>query len=304
MSTAASGSSGSIARSGSERRPAPGRLSRLLAGAEWQLALPLGLFFAAFFAAPLLVLAAISLAAPGRTGLTLAHYAKFLGDGFNLSILGDTLLLGAKATLVCLVFGYPLAWVTSRASPRWQTVLIFVTLLPILTSVVVRTFAWIVMLGRQGIVNKTLMALGLIDEPLRLLFSETGVVMVLAQVQMPLMVLPVLTALVKIDPNLDDASAALGAGRWRTFRKVLLPLSLPGVVAGCILVYASAVTAFITQTLIGGARLIYMPLAIYQQAIGANNWPFAAAMSMLFMTSVLLLVFVFGLLARASRVHV
>ena len=121
---------------------------------------------------------------------------------------------------------------------------------------------------------------------------------------MPLMVLPVLTALVKIDPNLDDASAALGAGRWRTFRKVLLPLSLPGVVAGCILVYASAVTAFITQTLIGGARLIYMPLAIYQQAIGANNWPLAAAMSMLFMTSVLLLVFLFGALARASRVHV
>ncbi len=302
MNTAASGSSGSIARSGS-RRPVR-RPSRLSGHAEWRLALPLGLFFLAFFAAPLLVLAAISFQAPGGTGLSLAHYAKFLGDAFHLRTLGDTLLLGLKATLVCLVFGYPLAWVTSRASPRWQTVLIFVTLLPILTSVVVRTFAWIVMLGRQGIVNKTLMALGLIDEPLRLLFSETGVVVVLAQVQMPLMVLPVLTALVKIDPNLDDASAALGAGRWRTFRKVLLPLSLPGVVAGCILVYASAVTAFITQTLIGGARLIYMPLAIYQQAIGANNWPFAAAMSMMFMTSVLLLVFVFGLLARASRVHV
>ena len=264
--------------------------------------LPLGLFFVAFFAAPLVVLAAVSFeTAPGAAAFTLAHYAKFLGDGFNLSILGNTLLLGAKATLVCLVFGYPLAWITARASPKWQTALIFITILPILTSVVVRTFAWIVMLGRQGIINKALLGLGVVHEPVRLLFSETGVVIVLAQVQMPLMVLPILSTLAKIDPNLEDASAALGAGRWRTFRRVLLPLSLPGVFAGCILVYASSVTAFITQTLIGGARLVYMPLAIYQQALGANNWPFAAAMSMLFMAAVLLLVFLFGLIARASR---
>ena len=114
--------------------------------------------------------------------------------------------------------------------------------------------------------------------------------MVLAQVQMPLMVLPILTVMSKIDPNLADASRVLGAGEWRTLWRVTLPLSLPGVIAGCILTYTACVTAFVTQTLIGGARLIYMPLHIYQQAIGANNWPFAAAISVIFMVAVLVVV--------------
>ncbi len=109
-----------------------------------------------------------------------------------------------------------------------------IVLLPLLTSVVVRTFAWIVILGRQGIINNALMELGLIDSPLRLLYTEGGVVVALAQVQMPLMVLPLITALSRIDPNLADASSALGAGHWRTFFKVTLPLSLPGIIAGCL----------------------------------------------------------------------
>jgi len=165
----------------------------------------------------------------------------------------------------------------------------------------VRTFSWIVILGRQGILNKALLALGLVDEPVRLLFTEAGVVMVLAQVQMPLMVLPLLTTLTRIDPNLADASAALGAGAWRTFRRVTLPLSLPGVIAGCILTYAACVTAFITQILIGGARLIYMPLHLYQQAVGANNWPFAGAISVIFMVAVLGVVFLLDRVSRMSR---
>ena len=179
--------------------------------------------------------------------------------------------------------------------------LLFLIVLPILTSVVVRTFSWIVILGKQGILNKALLAVGLIDEPLKLLFSETGVVMVLAQVQLPLIVLPLLTTLSRIDPNLASASAALGAGEWRTFWKVTLPLSVPGMIAGCILAFAACVTAFVTQTLIGGARLLYMPLFIYQQAVGANNWPFAAAISVIFMIAVLLIVYVLNVLAKTSR---
>ncbi len=121
-----------------------------------------------------------------------------------------------------------------------QSALMLIVLLPLLTSVVVRTFAWIVILGRQGIVNAALIELGLIDTPLRLLYTEAGVVVALAQVQMPLMVLPLITALGRIDPNLADASAALGAGHWRTFFRVTLPLSLPGIIAGCLLTYAAA----------------------------------------------------------------
>jgi putative spermidine/putrescine transport system permease protein len=191
--------------------------------------------------------------------------------------------------------------VHGRVLRRAQALLVFLVVLPILTSVVVRTFSWIVILGKQGVLNKALLAAGLIDEPLKLLFSETGVVIVLAQVQLPLIVLPLLTTLTRIDPNLASASAALGAGEWRTFWKVTLPLSVPGVIAGCILAFAACVTAFVTQTLIGGARLVYMPLAIYQQATGANNWPLAAAMSVIFMVAVLGVVYALGLVARTSR---
>jgi putative spermidine/putrescine transport system permease protein len=268
---------------------------------DLKLVLPLAALFAAFFVAPLGVLIAMSLATDAEMhGLTVAHYAKFFTDAFNYSILWSTIVLGVKATLLCLLFGYPIAWICSRATARWQTVLLFLVILPIMTSVVVRTFSWIVILGRQGVLNQIAMGLGLTSEPLRLLFTELGVVIVLAQVQMPLMVLPILTVMSKTDPNLADASRALGAGEWRTLWKVTLPLSLPGVIAGCILTYSASVTAFVTQTLIGGARLVYMPLHIYQQAIGANNWPFAAAISVIFMLAVLIVVYLLNLLTRMT----
>ena len=269
------------------------------------LALPLAVLFVAFFIAPLLVLIGVSLHAdPEMKTYAFTQYTKFFTDKFNLSILAATLLLGVKATLVCLLFGYPIAWICARASKRWQAVLVFVVILPILTSVVVRTFSWIVILGRQGILNQILLWLGFTDEPVKLLFTEFGVVMVLAQVQMPLMVLPLLATLTGIDPNLADASATLGASQWRTFWRVTFPLSTPGMIAGCILVFAACATAFVTQTLIGGARLIYMPLHIYQQATGANNWPFAAAISVVFMLAVMVVIYVLHRIGRMSRAHI
>ena len=272
---------------------------------EWQLALPLTFFFALFFVAPLGLLITVSFyAEPSMESWGATQYVEFFGDSLNLGVLLDTLLLGLKATVLCLIFGYPLAWICARARPRLQAVFLFLIVLPILTSVVVRTFAWVVILGRRGIFNETLLWLGIIEEPLRLLFSEVGVVIVLAQVQMPLMVLPLLTTLQRIDPNLAEASAALGAGHWRTFVKVILPLSMPGMIAGCILVYAACVTAFVTHTLIGGVRLLYMPLFIFQQALDLQNWPFAAVLSVVFMISVLLVVAVLVTLARASRTQI
>jgi putative spermidine/putrescine transport system permease protein len=273
-----------------------------MGGADSRLVLPLSAIFAGFFVAPLAVLLALSLHGDiAMTAWTTANYTKFFTDPFNYSILIETLLLGLKATLVCLVFGFPIAWICSRVGARWQSVLLFLVILPILTSVVVRTFSWIVILGRQGVLNQIVLGLHLSKEPLRLLYTELGVVMVLAQVQMPLMVLPILTVLSKIDPNLADASRVLGAGEWRTLWKVTLPLSLPGIIAGCILTYSASITAFVTQTLIGGARLIYMPLHIYQQAVGANNWPFAAAISIIFMVTVMAVVAVLSAIGRRSE---
>jgi putative spermidine/putrescine transport system permease protein len=209
-----------------------------MSGSDARLVLPLTAIFVACFIAPLAVLLLLSLHGDiAMSSWTLANYTKFFTDSFNYSILVETLLLGVKATLVCLIFGFPIAWLCSRVSPRWQSVLVFLVILPILTSVVVRTFSWIVILGRQGVLNQIVLGLHLSHEPLRLLYTEVGVIMVLAQVQMPLMVLPILTVLSKIDPNLADASRVLGAGEWRTLWKVTLPLAVPGIIAGCILTY-------------------------------------------------------------------
>ena len=269
---------------------------------EWQLGLPLALYFAAFFAAPLAIMLAISLTSEtDRSFVGLAYYVRFFADSLSRSSLLETLWLGAKTTVLCLLLGYPLAWLHSRASRRVQTLILFVIILPLLTSVVVRTFAWIVILGRQGIVNSVLLQLGIIDTPIRLLYTESAVVVALAQIQMPLMVLPLMTAFAQIDPRTHEASISLGASAWRTFFSVTLPLTLPGMIAGAMLVYAASVTAFVTQTIVGGGRLIYMPLLIYQQAISLNNWPFAATVSIVLLVTVLALVTAFNQLGRASR---
>ena len=269
---------------------------------DWPLVLPLTLFFAVFVLVPLALLGAVSLYSD--TTLTthgVAQYVKFLTDRFNLGVLGQTLWLGLLATVLALVVGYPLGYIAAVAPPALQRVLLLVIVLPLLTSAVVRTFAWVVILGRQGIVNGLLAAIGLIDAPVRLLYTPWAVVVALAQIQLPLMVLPVITALGNIDPNLRHASHALGAGRWRTFFAVTLPLSAPGLLAGCLLVYAGSVSAFVTQTLVGGGQLMLMPQYMYQQAIQANNYPFAAAVAMILLAAVLAIVIVVNTVTKKTQ---
>lgn len=266
------------------------------------LGLPLGLFFAVFVLAPMLLLAWVSL--HNDTAMTqfgVGQYIKFLGDGFNLGILGSTLWLGLKVTLLAAVVGFPLAYLYTQAPPRWQGVLLLLVLLPLLTSSVVRTFAWVVILGRQGIVNTVLLDLGLIADPLKLLYTPGAVTVALAQIELPLMVLPLITALANIDGNLRQASLALGAGHWRTFWQVTLPLAMPGLLAGSLLVFASSVSAFVTQTLVGGGQQMFMPFYMYQQAIQANNYPFAAAVAMLLLVCVLGVVAAINALGRRSK---
>ncbi|HEV8142078.1 MAG TPA: ABC transporter permease [Methylomirabilota bacterium] len=269
---------------------------------EWQLVLPLALFFVVFVFAPLGLLGIVSFY--NDSGITtpgVAQYVKFLTDRFNMAVLGQTLWLGLLATAMALLIGYPLAYVYMVAPAAVQRVLMLAIVLPLLTSAVVRTFAWVVILGRQGIVNSMLAAIGLIDAPVRLLYTPSAVVVALAQIQLPLMVLPVITALGNIDPNLRHASHALGAGRWSTFIEVTLPLSAPGLLAGCLLVYAGSVSAFVTQTLVGGGQLMLMPQYMYQQAIQANNYPFAAAVAMILLAAVLAIVIVVSVVSRRTE---
>jgi putative spermidine/putrescine transport system permease protein len=267
-----------------------------------RLALPLAAFMLLFFAAPLAMLAFVSFYGDPQMSQwgALANWQKMF-DAFGLGVLADTLWLGVQVTLLCVVLGYAVAWTYLRMPGRLQTLVIFIVMLPLLTSVVVRTFAWIVILGRQGIVNTALLEFGLIEAPLRLLYTRTGLVIALANVQLPLMVLPLINALQRIDPNLADASAVLGAGEWRTFFRVTLPLSLPGVIAGSLLTFSAAITAFISQSLIGGGQMLFMPMYLYQQASSLSNFPFAAAISVTFLVAVLLCVAAFNALGRLSR---
>lgn len=269
---------------------------------EWQLALPLGIFFAVFVFLPLAMLGFVSLhSGPDMKVMGLAQYGKFFLDGFNLGILGTTLWLAAKTTLLALLIGYPLAYLYTLAPAKLQRVMILLIVLPLLTSAVVRTFSWVVILGRQGIVNNLLLSYGWIEAPLKLLYTPGAVTVALAQIEMPLMVLPLITALSNIDQNLRQASQVLGAGRWRTFFQVTLPLSMPGLLAGCLLVFAAAASAFVTQTLVGGGQLMFMPFYIYQQAIQANNYPFAATIAMALLASVLVIVSAANVLGRRSK---
>ena len=156
-------------------------------------------------------------------------------------------------------------------------------------------------LASEGVVNQTLMGLGITAAPLNLLQTELGLVIALTQIEMPLMLLPLLTIMNQMDQNLVDASRALGASRWRTFFRVVLPLTLPGWIAGATLVFASAATAFISQSVIGGARLVYLPALIWQQSSVVYNWPFAAVASLTLLFTVLAGIMALGWLGRFSR---
>jgi putative spermidine/putrescine transport system permease protein len=269
---------------------------------DWRLAAPLGLAYLAFFAAPFAILLGISFYADSeQTRLGFDSWLKFYTDAFYLKVIFDTLKLGVFAVAATTILAYPLALVFRASSPRLQRALTFVILMPLLTSVVIRTFAWIVILSREGVANQALMALGLTAAPLNLLQTELGLVIALTQIEMPLMLLPLLTIMNRMDQNLVDASRALGASQWRTFFKVVLALTLPGWIAGATLVFASATTAFISQSVIGGARLVYLPALIYQQATVVYNWPFAAVASLTLLMTVLAGIMALGLLGRFAR---
>ncbi len=267
--------------------------------AEWQLALPLLLVFASIFLAALVLLACISAAVDNDlTSFGPDQYIRFASDPFHWRIALNTVLLGLKTVAFTTVMAYPLALLYLEIGPRARRLLVFAILLPLLTGTVVRTFAWVVILGSEELVNTTIAALGL--NPVRLLHTEFGLVLSLSQIELPIMLLPLLSVMHRIDRNLIDASMSLGAGYWRTLRRVILPLSLPELIAGAILVFASSVTSYFSQTIIGGARLVYLTKLIYEQAMIVFNWPFAAAIAMVLMVSVLSVIALLTWLARRA----
>lgn len=268
-------------------------------GAAALLALPLGVAQLLLFAAPLLLLTATSFSQDENLrGFSLRAWGELLGDGFNLRALLNTMKLGALTVLSATVLAVPLGLVHQVAGAKLRRAILIAAVLPLLTSVVVRSFAWIAILGREGVISQTLQATGLAASPVQLLQTEPGLILALTQIEMPLMLLPLLSALGRLEPALLDASAVLGASLARTLARVVLPTALPGLLAGATLVFASSSTAFISQSVIGGGRLVYLPAMVWQQAMLTFDWPLAAAIALLLMVAVLLVAAGFSAVGR------
>jgi putative spermidine/putrescine transport system permease protein len=265
----------------------------------WQLILPAALFLAVYFVVPLLLLFWWSFRAPGVAGLTLANFQKLLGDAFFLQTLWLSVRLSLEVTAVTLVLGFPLAYLYTRLGPGPRVAILFITLLPLLTSAVVRSFAWIVILGKEGLINVALLGAGLVDAPVKLLFTHEGVRIAMAQVQLPFMLLPLINAMEQLDPTLEKAAISLGASQARAFFRVTVPLSAPGIVAGAILSFALTVSAFITPAMVGGGSYTVMPTLIYQSAIITLDWSTASTTA--FILLVVALIVVWGGMAVAQR---
>ena len=271
--------------------PRPGRRSpwRLLReaavtrrrGAGGLLVLPAVAFLLVFYAFPLLRLLLVSVEAP-RWSLT--HYADFFTEPAYLRILTRTFRVSLTVTLCCLVLGYPTAYVLSRVSGRRRRFLLLLVIVPYLTSFLVRTYAWMVLLGPKGVINSLLLKAGVIEAPLKLLYSAIGVHVGMVHVLLPLMILPLYSVMVGLDRTLPRAAQTLGAGPLRTFLRVFLPLSLPGVRSGCVLVFLIALGFYITPAMLGGLRDSMIAMLIESQITQLVNWGFAAAAAVVLLT--------------------
>jgi putative spermidine/putrescine transport system permease protein len=243
------------------------------------LVLPAALFLLVFFVLPLLDNGLRSLVPADGTGFTMARYARLLTDGFYLKIIADTLLLSGVVTVVCVLIGYPVAYYLVRHAGRCSSLVVFLLIAPLLTSIIMRTYGWQVLFARRGLINTLLVQeLGLLDRPLKILDTPAIVVAGLVHVLVPFMVLSIASVLQGVDRRLEESAQILGAGRLRTFFEVTLPLSLDGIGTGSILVFMIANGSFVTLVLLGGG-LQTLPLLIYQQFNTTRDFGLASTMS-------------------------
>jgi ABC-type spermidine/putrescine transport system permease subunit I len=214
------------------------------------------------------------------TQFTLANYGRFFGSPLYLSYVSRSLVLSTYCTAVTLVLGYAVAYVMYRATPRMLLLISLVLIVQFFTAYVIRTYAIMLVLGRNGLINQVLLGLGVIDQPLKLLFNEIGVAIGMVMVSIPFMVFPIYSSLHAIPRNLEPAAHALGASPLRCFWTIILPLTIPGIAAGVIIVYLFEVTAYIIPALLGGGYYDMVANLIYSKAMGAMDYPLSSAIAM------------------------
>jgi spermidine/putrescine transport system permease protein len=268
---------------------------------------PVTFFLGIFFLGPLAIMMITSLLAPGLYGgVEWTYYphnfGRILGfadplfedfDPVYLAIFLRSVKIALVTVLVALLVCYPAAFQISRLPERWKNFCLFLITLPFFISLIVRLFIWVLILRQTGIVNGVLMASGLIDRPLELIYTDGAIVLGMVYVFIPFMFMPIYASVEKLDWSLVRASQDLGAGPIRTFFRVILPLTLPGIIGGCIIVFIPALGNFIVPAVLGGAKVLMLGNLIEQQFLAARNWPFGAALAMLVMATVLLILFVY-----------
>ncbi|MGY4167679.1 ABC transporter permease [Bradyrhizobium sp. USDA 4529] len=244
---------------------------------------PMVLLLTGFLVVPVLGLLRSSFL-PGNhllegSGFSLKQYIRFFSDSYYASVLLETFVDGLIVSLICLVMGFPAGYSLARLPPlarRWRTIIV---IMPLTLSLVVVVFGWLIILGRNGLVNSVFVSLGIFSSPKQFLFSRPAVLTVLVQQFLPFMVLSVMSVVTQIDPVLEQAAANLRANRFITFQKVVIPLAVPGILVGFNLVFVLSISAFVTPRLIGGSRVAMLGSLIYERMMSELNWPSGAAMA-------------------------
>ncbi|MEE2622467.1 MAG: ABC transporter permease [Pseudomonadota bacterium] len=257
---------------------------------SWWLLVPTSFLYIITFFIPLITLLVMSFSrfesSVTTVGFYLDNYEKILTDGITLKIFFQTVELSLMITLFCLLLGYPVAMLMRRVGPRARLWILLLVVSPLLTSIIVRNVAWVLILGRSGMINDLLISWGLISKPLPLMYNTFGVVLAVVHVYLSFMVLPLFAALSSINNSLEEAAASLGAKPLSIFLNVTLPLSLPGIMAGCTLVFILSMGVYLTPVIMGGNFVVTLPMLIEDAVRNRYNWPEASAMALLLLIAI------------------
>lgn len=236
---------------------------------------PIVVFLIVFFVVPYVVILFLSFSKEETAGFTWANYAKVLQDSYYFEVLLNTFLLGIGVTFFSLILGYPCGYFIAKTRSSFKSFFMFLVISPLLVSVIIRSYGWMIILGRNGLVNTFLKLMGLIDEPIKLMYNWTGVVIGMTQVLLPFMILSISSVIENIGEELTDMSEILGATKFQTFMKIIFPLSLDGVASGCIIVFMLTIGSFVTVLILGGSTMV-MSLLIYQQVLNTMDYNLAS----------------------------
>ena len=257
---------------------------------SWWLLVPTSFLYIITFFIPLITLLVMSFSrfesSVTTVGFYLDNYEKILTDGITLKIFFQTVELSLMITLFCLLLGYPVAMLMRRVGPKARLWILLLVVSPLLTSIIVRNVAWVLILGRSGMINDLLISWGLISKPLPLMYNTFGVVLAVVHVYLSFMVLPLFAALSSINNSLEEAAASLGAKPLSIFLNVTLPLSLPGIMAGCTLVFILSMGVYLTPVIMGGNFVVTLPMLIEDAVRNRYNWPQASAMALLLLIAI------------------